>query len=184
MLKRVKRDDTNLIKTLNDELDKLKEFYYKVYWDDDKKYLGNIASQLRILVIRKKRNHALLLDFLDKYKDKFDITIEYVLPPNHPDHGKKVTLNQYLDHVIVKAIRTQSGELVSLNYRQLIEKYSQQLGGAHQDPAIEEDIQAIENTVIPFLGIDASFLFKTVTNRVLDIGYHCLKKIKSNEKSD
>ena len=65
---------------------------------------------------------------------------------------------------------------MSLNYKQLIEKYSQQFGGAHQDPAVEEDILAVVNTVIPFANIDVSFLFKTITKRVLEAGNHCVKK--------
>ena len=74
---RIERDDEELLKALKDEVAKLGDFYKKVYVDGDKKYLANIASQLRILVIRKKRNHALLLDILDKYKGKIDIKIEF-----------------------------------------------------------------------------------------------------------
>jgi len=177
---KVPREDSDLIKSLNDELEKLKEFYIKVYGDNDKKYLGNIASQLRILVIERGTNTPLLLKLMEKFS--INMSLKTNPPPGLHQQSKQITIPTFLDQTQIKAIKTESQGLASLTNKQLILKLSQQLGGAHQDFHVDEDILALRDLKIPVLNVDLIALpLKNITTVILNIGQKCLTQIRTKQ---
>ena len=177
---RVIRKDSDLIQSLNDELEKLKEFYFKVYRENDKKYLGNIASQLRMLVISKGNNVPLLLELMKKYL--IDLPLKTNPPPGLFEQSREITIPELLEQTQIKAIKTESQGLVSLTNKQLILKISQQLGGAHQDLKVDEDIIALRDLRILFLNIDMIGLpLQNITKIILEIGHKCLIQIRTKQ---
>ena len=179
---RVTRTDEELLQILKEEIQKLKEFYYLVYYKGDLKYLGDIAGKLRILVIDEggKRHKALLLELMDK----FDCHIPYVHdgpPLKDPPHpGDKLSLREFLD---LRAYigRTQSGELTDMTKKEVIKKWSNQSGSAHQDWEIEEDIDSFLNSgnMINVNGLPIHALeLRATTKVVLNIADKFLNEIQ------
>ena len=174
---KISRTDSDLIQSLNDELEKLKDFHFKVYNENNKKYLGNIAAQLRILVIKKGNNQPLLLELMEKY------SINHLLqtnpPPGSNRQSKQMTILEFLERRQIKALRLKSGQLISLTNKELILKLSQQFGGAHQDFKADEDIMTLRDVKIPFLDIDLLAMpLKNISKIILNVGSDALPKIK------
>ena len=179
---RIPRTDEDLLKTLKEEIQKLKEFYYLVYYKDDLKYLGEIAGKLRILVVDEggKRHKALLLELMDK----FNCHIPYVhdgppmIDPPHP--GDELSLRVFLDLRAYMG-RTRSGELADMTKKDVIIAWSQQRGSAHQDWEIEEDLDSFLNsgTMLNVNGLPIHALeLRATTKIVLNIADKFLKKIQ------
>jgi len=180
---RIPRSDEDLLKTLEEEVDKLKELYFKTFREEDLKYLGDVAGKLRVLVYEGGKNKPLLLHLMDKFEINILITLDGppVQPlPGQPSPGDKITLRRFLDLLAVE-IRVKSGDFMKSTKKELIAKWSQQSGGAHQDWELDEDLFAMQNTGINLFGMPPeAHEFKATTKTVLHVAKQFFEKINKN----
>jgi hypothetical protein len=92
----------------------------------DPDYWGEVASKLRLLIIERARNNrALLLRVADEY----DARLRF--GSSRPDGGP-LTWDEFLDRQMLG-----QGER-SITFREVICRWAEQMGGAHEDWSVDE----------------------------------------------
>ena len=136
---RVTRELAEMIDQLERQLSLLEEYATKAFSETRSEYLPEVASKLRILLVRSKQNSPLLFEVADRLGLVPRVRIDGppVEPlPGEPGPGDEITLDAFFDLRAV-AISTSTG-LVMMTKRQLIRAWCEQLGGVHEDWAVEE----------------------------------------------
>ena len=129
---KILRSQKELILSLKKHTELLREYYNKAFIEGDKKYYGEIAGKLRLMVYSKGQK-PLLIGLMDELK--VDIPIVLGGPPikplpGEPGPGDKISLERYLE-LLAYAIRTPRG-LVRVSKIDLIKIWAQQDGSAHE----------------------------------------------------
>ena len=133
-------------------------------------FLAEVATKLRVLTVRSKHNKPLLLEVADRLS--ITVTVKLGGPPIPFDHngksympGDDVPLDEFLDFDALM-IRTSAG-LITFTKRQLIRAWSEQLGGAHEDWAVDEGLINALNSGIQLGGMDPTAMELRNTARVV-----------------
>jgi hypothetical protein len=111
--------------------------------EGDRRYLGEIAGKLRLLVLDKGANKASLLRIADRAH--VDLRIHLDRPPVRDPAipaDNIVTLRQYLDLLAVALRVTPESDLEQLTNAEFIALWAQQHGAAHEDWSLDERFQA------------------------------------------
>ena len=132
--------DEELIDSLRTNINLLRNHYNKAFNENDKIYLVDIVTKLRLLICKGQGNN-LLTRVMEKYKIDIPITL------NRPGGDEKQTLEEYLDEVAIFNSNSK-GEPFEMTRREFIAKWSEQDGGAHFDEKIEEGLYLAKNSGI------------------------------------
>lgn len=138
---RKQRQLGEMIHRLETQLELLRQYAEQAFARKREEYYGEVATKLRILLVRSRHNTPLLLEIAERLKLPLTVTLggPPVQPPNgEPGPGDTVTLDRFFD-LSATYIRTSTG-LVRVSKRELIRAWCEQLGGAHEDWAIDEAI--------------------------------------------
>jgi len=136
-------------------------------------YLGEIAGKLRLLVINEGSNKALLLKLMNKFDDEILITLKG--PPRKPytskyKNGDKISVQEFLNLEATyndEAEKRKNNEIEIITKRDLIKKWSQQFGSAHQDWTIDEDFHKFLKPQFYVCGIPLQGLELKATAKVI-----------------
>ncbi|MDH3340386.1 MAG: hypothetical protein OEL84_03765 [Nitrosopumilus sp.] len=184
--KRIPRSTTEMLRSLQIQTDLLKDYYNKAFAEGKTQYLGEIAGKLRILVIKGDSNKPLLLELMNKFEDEFQFSLNG--PPgkslaNNYRNGDKVSIEEFLNlesHFIDEAKKRKTTGPEIITKRQLIKQWSQQMGSAHQDWAIDKDFHKFLKPRFYAHGIPLHALeLKATAKIILDICEKFLSKHKN-----
>ena len=180
---RKKRQLSEMIHRLETQLELLRQYSERAFGTMRVEYYGEVATKLRILLVRSRHNTPLLLEIADRLKIPLNVMLQGppVEPPKgEPGPGDTVTLDRFFD-LSAMHIRT-SGGLVGISKREMIRAWCEQLGGAHEDWAIDESIlNALE---LPWVvnGIHPAVIELTnCAKMALQYGDHVLDHIAHSE---
>lgn len=180
---RKNRQLSEMIHRLETQLELLHQYSEQAFGRGRAEYYGEVATKLRILLVRSRTNKPLLLEIADRVKVPLNVTLggPPVEPPKgEPGPGETVTLDRFFN-LSAMHIRT-SGGLVGISKREMICAWCEQLGGAHEDWAIEE---AILNALqLPWLvnGIHPAVIeLHNCAKIALQYGDHLLDHIAHSE---
>jgi hypothetical protein len=164
--KKIKRTKKELIVELNEQLNLLEEAIQKVK-SGDFKYVRNLASILRILVIKTKTNTPLLFYLSDIYSIELNVVID------SPFGVKKQTLKDHL-----KKLYFASGtEGIRMNNEDFIKIASQQDGGVHVDHQIDFGY-SFSNSGVLLGGLPPKvYKLRILASHVLNAGRDLLSKL-------
>jgi hypothetical protein len=126
---RFTRNTTDLKKALKENIELLRDSIDKVK-SGDTKYIKVIFALLRILVIEKGKNKALLLGLADKFKI---VPMVYLDVPFGPT---TMPLKEHLQGLYFAS----ATEKIKLTNTDFILKHSQQEGASHEDWALEKEV--------------------------------------------
>ncbi|MCF8144488.1 MAG: hypothetical protein K9N21_11275 [Deltaproteobacteria bacterium] len=132
------RSISNLIKSLKNHVDLLKEYHERACLYNDVRFLGEIAGKLRILVCETRTNKPLLMKLMDDLECKIPIRIDQPKPLGGPI---VLSLREYLNRLAC-SVRTESGRWVELSKTNLIALWAQQYGASHEDWEVNEELVA------------------------------------------
>jgi hypothetical protein len=154
---RISRELAEMIDQLDRQLVLLQEFGRHAFEEHRQEYLPEVATKLRILLVRSKQNAPLLFRVADALKVEPSVVLDgppIRPPPGEPGPGDKITLDRFFDlHAVT--IRTSIG-LVSMTKRELIRAWCEQLGGVHEDWEVEEALINALRTPILLGGMQPS----------------------------
>jgi hypothetical protein len=124
---------------LESQLALLSEYSQNAFQQGRPEFLPEVATKLRLLVVRSRQNIPLLLEVA--YRVKLPLTVTLGGPPgmrsiDGTGAGDEMSLDAFFD-LQAMTIYTSTG-LVSMTKRELIRAASEQLGGAHADWAVSE----------------------------------------------
>lgn len=180
---RKKRQLSEMIHRLETQLELLRQYSEQAFGRRRAEYYGEVATKLRILLVRSRHNTPLLLEIADRLKVPLNVTLQGppVEPPKgEPGPGDTVTLDRFFD-LSAMHIRTSVG-LVGISKREMIRAWCEQLGGAHEDWAIDEAIlNALE---LPWVVNDihpAVIELGNCARIALQYGDHLLDRIAHSE---
>ena len=146
-----------MIATLEAQTDLLEHYAQHAFEEGDAKFLPEMATKLRLLVVRMKNpNHKpLLFEVAEQLGETPMVTLrqgpKMLRPaPGDPAPGDAFPLDQFFE-MSAATVPTSAGQ-VTLTKRQLIRGITEQLGGAHADWAVEEGLAAAIVT-IPLLNL-------------------------------
>ena len=185
--KRIPRSLIGMLKTLQSQTDLLKDYYHKAFVEKKTIYLGEIAGKLRLLVIDEGTNKALLLRLMKEFDDEFLFTLNG--PPGKSrtskyQSGDKISIQEFLNiesHTSDEAKKRKTTGIEIITKRDLIKRWSQQLGSAHQDWAVDEDLHKFLKPEVYFGGIPLQGLeLKATTKIILDMCELFLSKHKKD----
>ncbi len=123
---------------LESQLALLSEYSQNAFEQGRPEFLPEVATKLRLLVVRSRQNTPLLLEVADV---KLPLTVTLGGPPGIRSiegigAGDQMSLDAFFD-LQAMSIPTSAGS-VSMTKRELIRAASEQLGGAHADWAVSE----------------------------------------------
>ncbi|MGD0167764.1 MAG: hypothetical protein ABSC51_10850 [Gaiellaceae bacterium] len=183
------RRPVRIERTLADRLDALethvrllRSYARLAFQEGDSDYFGEVAAKLRLLV-GEHGNKPLLLDLIDEMGQVVDVTLggpPIQPPPGRPGPGDQITLREYL-HLEAIFLRVPSRGMVSITKAQLIEAWAQQVGGAHEDRAIDEELAYALFGGIYIGGLPASAAeLNVATNTVLHVADRFLAAVREH----
>jgi hypothetical protein len=149
-----------MLDQLDAQLAKLDEFARVAFVDRRDDFLPEVATKLRLLVVHSRHNKALLFEVANAFGISPVITLGG--PPGIPiPHGTRtmragdiLPLDDFFD-LEAFCTRTSSG-LVTMTKRELIRAWSEQLGGAHADWAVDEALQIAVGARVHLFGVQAT----------------------------
>lgn len=180
---RKKRQLSEMIHRLETQLELLRQYSEQAFGRKRGEYYGEVATKLRILLVRSRHNTPLLLEIADRLKVPLEVTLQGppVQPPNdEPGRGETVTLDRFFD-LSAMHIST-SGGLVGISKREMIRAWCEQLGGAHEDWAIDEAILNALQLGWVVNGLDPAVIeLRNCTRTALKYGDYLLDHIAHSE---
>jgi hypothetical protein len=128
-----------MLDQLDRQLTLLEEYSAKAFDEGRAEYLPDIAGKLRILLVRSRNNTPLLFAVAERLGVVPHVKLDG--PPIRPLPGEsrpgdEIALDAFFDLQAV-TIRTSAG-LVAMSKRELIRAWCEQLGGVHEDWAVDE----------------------------------------------
>lgn len=183
--KRISRSPIEMLKTLQSQTDLLKDYCHKAFVEKKTNYLGEIAGKLRLLVIDEGKNKPLLLKLMNEFDDEILFTLNG--PPGKSHTGKykigdEISIQEFLNiesHINDEAKKRKTTGIEIITKRDLIKRWSQQLGSAHQDWAVDEDLHKFLKPEFYFGGIPLQGLeLKVTAKTILDVCEQFLSKHK------
>lgn len=136
---RINRELGEMIENLERQLMLLEEYSHYAFSEGRQEFLPEVAGKLRILLVRSRHNVPLLFEVANRVGVVPRVVLDgppVQLPPGEPGPGDEVSLDDFFDRQAVM-IKTSDG-LVSMTKRELIRAWCEQLGGAHEDWAVDE----------------------------------------------
>ena len=177
------RQLSEMIHRLETQLELLHQYSEQAFGRGHAEYYGEVATKLRILLVRSRHNTPLLLEIANRLKVPLNLTLggPPVQPPKgEPGPGDTITLDRFFD-LSAMHIRTSSG-LVRISKREMIRAWCEKLGGAHEDWDIDEAIlNALE---LPWVvnGIHLAVIeLRNCAKIALQYGDHLLDRIAHSE---
>jgi hypothetical protein len=141
-----------MVARLSAQLSHLAKDCQRAFELGDEAYLPEVATKLRLLLVRSRANKPLLFEVAAQIGVEPKVTLggpPLIKREGEIGPGDTITLDQFFDLQAV-TIRTSSG-LISLTKRELIRAWAEQLGGAHEDWSVDEAlVNAIQTPV--FIG--------------------------------
>jgi hypothetical protein len=137
----------------------LEEYSLKAFGEHDEKYLPEVATKLRVLLVRTAKNKPLLLEVAKQLNFEPMVTLDgppVVPPPGEPGPGDTISLDAFFDRLAI-VITTTSGP-VTLSKRQLIRAWCEQLGGAHEDWSVDESLVNAIQAPIRIFGVQPTVI--------------------------
>jgi hypothetical protein len=148
-----------MVDRLESQLNVLARHCQLAFQEQQLDYLPEIATKLRLLLVRSNKNRPLIFDLMKELGIAFDVVLDG--PPqlrrrtgdttSTPAPGDRLSLDAFFDLRAV-TIRTTAG-LIDLTKRELIRAWSEQLGGAHEDWAVDESLSNALKTQLPFVKV-------------------------------
>lgn len=170
--KRQGRSDAELLQRLQDHLSLLREYVDNYGAEHDRRYLGEIAGKLRLLVTRGRQNRPLLIDLMTKFGSRLMVV------PFHPFDTAPRSLAAFLDELAV-AVRDETDVLHRFTGAELIGAWAQQTGAAHEDWEQDRGLLTALNIPVYVLGdqVTANSLLG-LAKTVLSIGEGFLQDLR------
>lgn len=183
---RITREIGEMIGRLETQLGLLREYAIKAFEEGRGEYYAEVATKLRVLLVRSRHNTPLLLEIADRLRIPLDVTLTgppVAPPPGEPGPGETISLDRFFD---LKAmyIRIDTG-LVPITKREFIRAWCEQLGGAHEDWAVDKAIVAAIEFPLLVNGVHPSVIeLRNCARTALKYGDHLLDRIREsrNEK--
>jgi hypothetical protein len=165
---RLERSSADRLDALTSHVRLLRDFATKAFEERNADYFGDVAAKLRLLV-GEQGNQPLLLNLMDEMGEVPTITLggpPIQRSPGQPGPGDQLTLREYLDLDAV-TLSVPGRGLISFTKRQLIVAWAQQVGGAHEDRAIDEELAQALYGGLEIGGLPAAAAELAVTTRAV-----------------
>lgn len=136
---RIDRALLEMIEQLETQLSLLDQYCVKAFEERRSEFLPEVATKLRILLVRSRKNVPLLFECAKRLEVEVTVRLDdppIIAPPGEPGPGDEVSLDAFFDLEAV-GVKTKAG-FVTMTKRQLIRAWCEQLGGAHEDWAVDE----------------------------------------------
>lgn len=136
---RTNRELVEMVDQLDTQLSLLEEYAHNAFVERRNEFHAEVATKLRILLVRSKKNVPLLFEVARRLNVEPRVVLDMppvAPPPGEPGRGDEITLAAFFDLQAV-TVRTSAG-LVTMTKRELIRAWCEQLGGAHEDWAVDE----------------------------------------------
>ncbi len=153
---RQERDLSEMLQSLESQLNILEEHSQKAFGERREEFLPEVATKLRVLLVRSRHNKPLLFEVADRLGIEMTVTLDgspgLGSKPENPNSmpGDKLSLDAFFDLMAV-TVRTSAG-LVPMTKRELIRAWSEQLGGSHEDWSVDEALVNAVRTEVPIFG--------------------------------
>jgi hypothetical protein len=186
---RVSRELAEMVQRLEAQLDLLDNFARAAFGEKNEVFLPEVATKLRVLLVRSRHNKPLLLEVADRLGVTLEVTLDG--PPGvrsspesaSPQAGDVMSLDSFFDLQAV-TIRTSKG-LVSMTKRELIRAWAEQLGGAHEDWSVDEALLNAVKAELPLLGIRPTIMeLANCTRTALRYGRHVVQHGKRDTTAE
>jgi hypothetical protein len=177
---RIPRKTREMVAALRRHTELLANFSSHAFDEGDDNYLGEVAGKLRLLVYESRTNKPLLLTLADDLGA--DTSFELSGPPGFDfGHGlvggQRTSLREYLAGMAFFGT-AKSGERVELSKMDVIALWSQQMGAAHEDEAIDPRLHYLMSTGVSIGGRSSEAqLLRSIANTVLAVALRVLKQI-------
>jgi hypothetical protein len=128
-----------MVDQLDNQLSLLEDYTHRAFGEGRKEFLPEVATKLRVLVVRSRKNVPLLFEVARRLDVEPKVILEGppIKPePGEPSPGDEIALDDFFNLQAV-TVRTSAG-LVTMTKRELIRAWCEQLGGAHEDWAVDE----------------------------------------------
>ena len=174
----------DLVEALHRHVRLLRRYAEQAFEDHDDDYLGEVVAKLRVLVVEKGQNVALLIRLMTECGIDAPITlaIDADAPPPPRDWAEKysdgmdVSLVEFLTLPSLTVITSTDERLLSK--REFIEVVAEKCGAAHEDWKHPEYLTLIRDSELRVKGYGplASAL-KAITTAVLSVADHVLPEL-------
>ena len=155
-IKRVRRENKELVIKLLHHLTLLLDYSHKAFYDyEHETYIGEVAGKLRVLVINTGQNKALLLKLMDEFEYEF----KFFTPPR----PNKMTLDEY-----IQGFAGFSRDKYEFTNEKLIKYIAQQTGASHEDWTISNELHHLLKEEMQLMGgPTVMFMLRPIANTVL-----------------
>jgi hypothetical protein len=166
------------------QLNHLTEDCERAFGRGDEAYLPEVATKLRLLLVRSRANKPLLFEVADQIGVEPKVTLGG--PPilkreGEVGPGDTITLDEFFDLQAV-TMRTSSG-LISLTKRELIRAWAEQLGGAHEDWSVDEALVNAIKTPIFIGGMQPTVMeLRNCARTALQYGRQIVEAVRPGSK--
>jgi hypothetical protein len=153
---RISRELSEMVERLERQLDMLEGFAQAAFAEGKDEFLPEVATKLRVLLVRSRQNRPLLIEVADRFGIPLNVTLDCPPVEGGPRAGDVLSLDAFFDLQAV-TVRTSAG-LASMTKRELIRAWSEQLGGAHEDWSVDESLVNAVRIEVPILGLRPSVM--------------------------
>ena len=171
---RLDREIAEMISQLETQLGLLERYAHQAFALGETQFLPEVATKLRILLVRSRHNKPLLIDVAGALGFTPIVTLSgppIRRPPGEKGPGDHISVDAFFDRDAV-GVMTAAG-FVMMTKRQLIRAWSEQLGGAHEDWAVDEALLNAIRTALLVGGVQPTVIeLRNCTTTALGVGHY------------
>jgi hypothetical protein len=179
---RLDRELVEMIGQLETQLGLLERYSHDAFELGQTQFLPEVATKLRVLLVRSGRNRPLLFDVAKGVGFTPIVTLSG--PPIRRPAGEKgpgdhISVDAFFDLDAV-GVQTSTG-FVMMTKRQLIRAWSEQLGGAHEDWSVDEALVNAIRTPVSIGGVQPTVIeLRNCASTTLRVGRHVLETARAS----
>ena len=172
-----------MVERLEIQLSLLNDYTRNAFIDGKHHYCSEVATKLRLLLVRSKSNDPLLLNIADKFKVELVVTLAPPPVKRLDDPTGPISLDRYFD--LTAYMYRGSDGIVQVSKRQIIRAWCEQYGGAHEDWAVDDWIRlALRPYMLTFDGLNpVQMELRSSANTALEYGRYVLDFIRGQGNS-
>jgi hypothetical protein len=183
---KINREVMEMADRLEVQLNLLEEHGRRAFGEHKLEYCAEVATKLRLLLVRSKANKPLLLEVADRIGHELTLVLggPPIDPlPGEPRAGETITLDRFFDLMAVY-VQTSEGP-IQLTKRELIRAWCEQLGGAHEDWAVSEALSKSLQSPITLNGLQpTAYELMKCAETVLQFGRRVVTVAKAQPEGD
>jgi hypothetical protein len=174
---RIDRELVEMIGELETQLGLLERYARQAFRQGEHQFLPEVASKLRILLVRSRHNKPLLLEVAERLGYTPIVTLAgppIRRAPGEKGPGDHISVDAFFDRDAV-GVQTSIG-FVMMTKRQLIRAWCEQLGGAHEDWSVDEALVRAIDAPATINGMQPTAIeLRNCATTALGVGRHILE---------